>query len=177
MKDFKVRCIYSGPCHEKGKIYDVVNGRIMKNDGKFSTCVSFHSVDKLNELWISKFELVEEEKMFTKDDLKSGYIVDTRNRGLFMVLETANGLKSFFRDFCEFGHHETDQYNDDLTAIGNDAWDITRIYGFNRYGHMVREISTKGRELLWQRDETLELTIEEIAKKFGVDAGRVRIKE
>ena len=83
--DFKVKCVLVKQCPEsftEGKIYEVVNGVIVDDRGKqFETwsdplCGSgrgnnFESFNKWFSKWF-EFELVEDKKVFTVDDLKTG---------------------------------------------------------------------------------------------------------
>lgn len=175
---FKVRCIDdAGSCHTIGKIYEIRDG-IMGTD-RHDTMQSwgyspFKSVEDINSQLNSKFELLEEENMFTKDDLKVGQLMELRGGKKAIVMPYINGL--CFVDENGFWC-EPNEYNNEMLAV-NKEYDIMAVFGLAEKASEAMMFSTRFRSLLWQREESpVELTIEEIAKKFGVEAGRVRIKE
>ena len=75
MLNCKVRCISAVGGYEEGKIYNIVDGRMKwHNDNYFYT--QFKSIGELDEYYVSKFELVEELPIPTKEMLKEeDYIV------------------------------------------------------------------------------------------------------
>lgn len=60
MKNFKVRCVKGFNCFTEGKIYEVKDGVIHDNDDY--PIHNVKSVEQMNKIFVSKFELVEEEK-------------------------------------------------------------------------------------------------------------------
>ena len=113
-----------------------------------------------------------------KKDLKTGMIVETRSGKLGMVLlDTAEG------DIIGGGTHIADDtrtwmplnsLNDDLTYPLRDDADIVKVYRptlNNRYG----SFDVNKTLLVWQREETIELSFEEIAKRLGVDPQQLKI--
>lgn len=107
-----------------------------------------------------------------KSDLKTGMVVEMRNREKYLVMLNPDcedrDLISFsggFMPLCEFG--------DDLAANDGDTeWDIVKVY---RTGANVcyivsnTGIAMKHAQLLWERTEkTVEMTIAEIEEKLGV---------
>lgn len=93
--DFKVKCVRyiqdGGEYFTVGKIYDVADGVLTSDDGYKYTSWAYHgaSFEALRD-WFSgywDFELVEEKKVFTKDDLKTGMFgVMSNDRGYFVVV-------------------------------------------------------------------------------------------
>ena len=93
--DFKVRCVKDSGTGNfiTGKIYTVKDGIFRTEKGHVAGLSGgpFQNVDEINMRLASEFELVEEEKMFTKDDLKAGYVVEHRNGDIAMVAEYKDG--------------------------------------------------------------------------------------
>ena len=175
--DFKVRCTYScvPSLLTKGDIYEVKNGKITYDNGHLSS-VKVTSVADMNEQYVSQFELVREEnEMFAKSDIKVGYVVEHTNGELAIISVHADSkmcvAKSVFTVF--------DEINDDLTGIGFDGkYGINKVYGYSNSIFKPFEISKTNRELLWERKpETVELTLAQIADKFGVPVESLRVKE
>ena len=116
---------------------------------------------------------VEEEKPFTKDDLKTGMFVTTRNRRSFrLLLGTENG--DYGMDFLSARYIKLKCYNDDLTDKNNREWDIVKVESLKYPENMKRK-------LLWERKpEIHELTAKEaykiIAEKKGVPVESLRVK-
>lgn len=171
--NFKVRCIDGkGGAHTPGKIYEVRNGSLQTDNSWFKGLES-RNVDAINRHYISKFELVEEEKPFTKDDLKTGMFVATRNgRGFRLMLGTENG--DYGLNQSTGTYIKLKCYNDDLTDKNNREWDIVKVESIKYPENMTRK-------LLWERKpEIHELTAEEaykiIAEKKGVPVESLRVK-
>lgn len=100
----------------------------------------------------SEVELVKEYKM-TKKDLKTGDIVTLKNGDKLGLLE---------EDFCNLsgGSHWIDDlsdYNDDLTCDNRcySEYDIIKVERPTEY------------ETVYTRDDTVELTVDEISEKLG----------
>jgi hypothetical protein len=117
---------------------------------------------------------VEEEKMFTKDDLKTGMVVEMRGYGKFLVV-LGTPLGDYLINDKE--QQNLSSYGNDLKILGSSGCEITAVYEpvrdytmrFGRWGEM---------KLIWERKEKpIEITIEEIAKLKGVSPDRIRIKE
>lgn len=113
-------------------------------------------------------------KQFTKDDLKVGYVVKTRDRVLYMV--TRNDIDQLVMVDQYYGWMPLYVYNDDLTdsdrtsCIGSEAnenYDIVEVYGYSMINGRTREIETANRKLLWKREEPKEMTLEEVEKILG----------
>jgi len=169
-----------------GDVLTSVNGYLYLGDK--SACVFPYKENALGvEEWncqqwdrtpfmMAKFELVEEENMFTKDDLKVGYVIKQRCGELAIIAMIDPQGKSYVRK-CG-GWLEIEKYDECLTFKSDSDLDIMKVYGYAYMPKRAIEISTDNRKLLWERKESpIEITIEEIAKKFGVDSDRIRIKE
>lgn len=105
-----------------------------------------------------------ENEMFTKDDLKVGYLVKVRNgRFAHVVDSTEEGHCLNY----EGGWSELSSYSDSLHSAYNDARDIMEVYGLTEYGYNAHKFEVGKRKLLWKREEVKEMTIEEIQKVLG----------
>jgi len=115
---------------------------------------------------------------FTKDDLKIGYVVQFENGAYAMFVNTLIGLVFITQDgvFVKL----TD-YKGDLTTFSNtdieESYSIVKVFGFSRLTMATLNITPYDRELLWERKEPKELTMQEIADKFGVDVKDLKIKK
>jgi hypothetical protein len=119
-------------------------------------------------------------KTMKKSDLKSGMLVETREgkRGIVM-LNTPNGDMIVAGDnnadiFIKKMWDELNRYADDLSHPDGEKYNIYKIYGFN-HNMGATHLSTSGRELLFERKDKLEVTLEQIAEKFNVDVNDLKI--
>ena len=98
----------------------------------------------------------EENVMFKKEDILAGMVVELKDEGLCMVTYNSQNKLSLSGENMWF---DFDGFNNQLKRNGTE---IKKIYGRtdNKYAHKV---STKDRELLWQRTETKEMTVSELA--------------
>ncbi|MCE5227905.1 MAG: hypothetical protein LLG05_18855 [Porphyromonadaceae bacterium] len=193
MKDFKVKCISRGCGSNEyftiGKVYEFKDGNVRCNTGSSYFCndgrkCAAKTVDELNDHFIKhgygqKFELVEEEKMFTKYDLKTGMRVQKRNGDKYLVLlNTPEGDILI----SESGWTSLKNIRADFTSTYGREYDIVRAFKPTQECQMIVKRWSE-MQLIWERKEEQnettikELTIEEIAKKFGVEADSIRIKE
>lgn len=180
--NFKVRCIAN-----KGSKYFTVGGEYAVKEGVLydSTGSSygterFGNVDEINAFMADspdfgqRFELVEE-KPFTKDDLKVGYVTKNRRGEFEMLMPTQNGIAIV--GAADNGY--LDGFEPDMT-FGLPEYDIMEVYGYVETGCNALEVSSKNRPLLWKRNKITELTAEEaykiIAEKKGVPVESLRVK-
>lgn len=114
------------------------------------------------------------EKNFTRDDLKVGMVVELRRYGMAMVCETSGG------ELCLSG---PDMWFPVSFLSGDmkydDNCDVVKVWNKSNYPRCACIVSKEDRDLLYERKEskTFELTIEDIAKKFGVEPENIRIKK
>ena len=105
-----------------------------------------------------------ENEMFTKDDLQVGYLVRLRNRQIAHVVNTdKKGMCLNYVDSWD----RLDNYNRDLTNAKVDFLDIDEVYGYTLCGYEAHKFEVDNRELLWEREEVKEMTIEDIQKALG----------
>jgi len=111
---------------------------------------------------------------FTKDGLKIGYVVQLRNGNYEIVMNSLNGVV-----FMDMGRYTClDSYTEDLKYGGPlGKYDVIKVWGFANDVVQSLFIGTNSRDLLWERKEPKELTMQEIADKFGVDVKDLKIKK
>ena len=116
-------------------------------------------------------------KAFTRDDIKSGYVVKLRNGTLLFALRAGN----FDKILCD-GNGTWSQITEwgikDLTSGVTDGRDIIEVYGLIGYGYFQHagDIDTEHRPLVWKRKEPVKMTGEEINKKLGYEVEIVASK-
>ena len=105
-----------------------------------------------------------ENGMFKKDDLKVGYLVKVRNGEFAHVVNTINNGMCFN---YERSWSTVANYNENLTNVLYDDFDIVEVYGLTEKGCEAHKFGINDRNLLWKREEVKEMTIEEIQKALG----------
>lgn len=121
-----------------------------------------------NLLWNNK-------KSFTLSDLESGMVVECENGKRYLVVGETLCRHGFYADFNNFNENLSASVH--MNSACED--DIIKVFKPLRC-NMIDAISDSNKlgELIWQREpEIAELTMSEIAEKFGVDVERLRIKE
>lgn len=113
------------------------------------------------------------EKEITKSDLKTGMVVECRNGDKYMVL-----LDTPTSDIlvCGDGWVRLQHYEDDLHVVGIEKFDIVAVYSPDEGWQMIYEYWDT-QKCIWRRSEVKEVTLSEIAEKFGVAVEDIRIKE
>ncbi|EGD47072.1 hypothetical protein Cpap_1464 [Ruminiclostridium papyrosolvens DSM 2782] len=159
MKDFKVRCVKGDcPYFTKGKVYKIENGHFITNQG-IKSFKSYNNVEEINESCCAKFELVPEPQKFTKDMLRTGDLVISRD-GTFnkVILDPANVLLDV--DEC---YLNISLLTDDLTVDSNHTLDIVEVLRPNRHYYSLSFDKSK-HHLLWQRPEPRKINKSEAEK-------------
>ena len=137
---------------------------LYENDGGYRWLM--HDLDhpKCELEFYADVEEHKENKMFTKDDLKVGYLVEVRDGRFAHLVDTIdNGMCLNY----ENGWDTLRVYNNDLTSRGSDRLDIIEVYGFTIKGYHAHKFEVRDRKLLWKREEVKEMTIEDIQKVLG----------
>ena len=118
---------------------------------------------------------------FSKSDLKSGMFVKTRNGELQVFVKDYLGRG----DDLLIGKHWSGitNYNNDLTANwGDKNWDIMEVWEPNVMTYLPEIIANPEKlqnkaTRVMQRVEVVELTLKDVAEKFGLRVEQVRIKD
>ena len=105
------------------------------------------------------FKEVKEDIVMTKDMLKSGMVVETKERGRWLVVNDTMINTS--------EHMIISKYEEDLTYYFNDAFTITKVFDI-QLPHLthVHKLS-QAENMVWKRKEVKEMTIEQIEKELG----------
>lgn len=115
-------------------------------------------------------------EFFTKDDLKPGMVIELRKGERRIVLESNyDGL--FLLGISDYG--KISNYEDCLTSKSYiENFDIMKVYKIETPCSMDEIMNDdKCLELVWERDEVIEYTMQEIADKIGVPVEKLRIKK
>ena len=115
------------------------------------------------------------EKEFTLSDLKVGMLVEIRRGDKFIIAQNEGDV---------FGTNDSewlsfDNFEEDMRYYnrGDYCFDIVNVYGRCKKNSGFYTFSTTNRDLLFQRKEPKELTMQEIADKFGIPVDQLKIKK
>lgn len=122
-----------------------------------------------------ELNIKEMEKEFTLNDLKPGMVVKYRNSNKRLVV-SINGKLHFISDTDYLGD-VLDNYNNDLTCISDNNFDIMKVYEVLSIGGLNYLLSSSYKELIWERKEPKVYTMQEIADKLGIPVEQLRIKK
>lgn len=113
-----------------------------------------------------------------KEDLKSGMVVVTRdgNKGIVLLGTTNGDIIGGCGEYHGATWKPLDALNDDLTSNYEGEYDIVKIYntsGNKNFG----TIDLDKLQLIWERPEPkfVELTMDQIAEKLGIDVELLKI--
>lgn len=100
------------------------------------------------------------DKEFTKADLEDGMVVEQRNGEMYLVLAEEVVRK------C--GYNEMNCYTDDLKCKGYTEGDIVKVYRITPESlRRIEDVFIKSNlELIWERKEPKEMTVEEMRQKL-----------
>ena len=148
------------------------------------TCYNFNNGSYSYRNWYERrdFTILEwsdfMEKEFTLSDLKVGMLIENKGGERYVVAETINGQ---LIGTNETGFTELENYNADMTFMWKGCeyrfYDIVKVYSKRRRGVNMYGCDTDYRDLLFQRKEPKELTMQEIADKFGIPVEQLKIKK
>ena len=114
------------------------------------------------------------EKEFTKDDLNVGMLVVVRCGYKYLVAKNDNeGM--FFTN--EDGWTECKTKHNNMKSAVCEDFDIMKVYSMPSRNRDAFNYSTENRKLLFERKEPKELTMQEIADKFGIPVDQLKIKK
>jgi len=112
-----------------------------------------------------------------KSNIKSGMSVKLRAGQMGLIVDVFGKRIIQFENNWE---NLDENYNQDLIKIIPDTcddWDIMEVYSIPNYDSVIRKNLCKPENLIWRRREPIEITMQEIADKFGVSINSLRIKE
>ena len=163
---------YIGDCvgrSETSFFYGVFNGRF--------NCYSAEQVKK-NGLTI--INLPEEEKQFTKSDLKAGMWIELRNGNKYLILTDVNTTyygQQKLVGINKFGFVIGSEFNNDLTYKDNLDCDIMKVWGSVVNSNTYNFVALQS-DLIWERKKAsvkTKLTLEQLAEKAGYNIDEIEI--
>lgn len=101
-----------------------------------------------------------------KSDLKTGYLVEIRDGSLYNVVLNNVSMKGKENTLVgRYGIIDLEGYNEDMIDADLESLDIVKVYltPNSYFGY-----TTYNCELLWEREEKVEMTVAEIEEKLGV---------
>lgn len=104
---------------------------------------------------------------FSKNDLKDGMVVTLRKGDIRYILQDKTWDVGEYSASCAA---TLDRYKDDLT------WNGAFSEGYP-HNDIVRVVDRDDTVVYVRKEEPTELTLEQVAEKFGLDVGQVRIKK
>ena len=121
----------------------------------------------------------ENEKQMKKSDLKTGMLVETREGELGLVMLNTEEGDSIVSDGSSGYWSPLDCYLENLTHFGSPEalrkYDIVNVYGYS-FSWTAANVSVGNRPLLWERQEVVEMTHEEICKALGKEIKIIKNK-
>lgn len=111
-----------------------------------------------------------------KSDLKPGMVVEYANGDRRLVIEFNNKLFLLSNDkWGDLGY-----YTLDLKCPGTGDFDINKIYQpqfMTGFDSMLKDVYDCIYDCIWERPKPVELTMKEIAEKFGINVEQLKIKK
>ena len=112
-----------------------------------------------------------------KQDIQLGMVVEYHCGKKALVISVNNEV--LFSD--TFGYMRLKDYNDDLLVIDrhddSGKWDIDKVFKVTLGCSIDTMLSGNFLKLLWERQKEVELTMDEIAEKFGIPVKNLKIKK
>lgn len=138
-------------------------------------CILYNIELFLKESEKAMLEYKKEIKM-EKSNLKLGYVVEIqfqKERQLFIINAISNGEWYFYNFKTQLMFSEV---NDDLQLKFGESR-IVKVFDRPKTTQHGFEISVYNRDLLWAYNDIKEISMEDIAEKFGIPVGDLRIKK
>lgn len=112
-----------------------------------------------------------------KQDIQLGMVIEYHCGKKALVISVNNEV--LFSD--NNGFMRLKDYNDDLLVIDrhntSDMWDIDKIFKVTVECSIDTMLNGNFLKLLWERQKEVELTMDEIAEKFGIPVKNLKIKK
>ena len=112
-----------------------------------------------------------------KQDIQLGMVIEYHCGKKALVISVNDEV--LFSD--TFGYMRLKDYNDDLTVIDrhddSGKWDIDKVFKVTMGCSIDAMLKGCFLEPLWERQKEVELTMDEIAEKFGIPVENLKIKK
>jgi hypothetical protein len=112
-----------------------------------------------------------------KQDIQLGMVVEYHCGKKALVISVNDEV--LFSD--NNGYMRLKEYNDDLLVIDrhndSDKWDIDKVFKVTLGCSIDTMLKGNFLKLLWERQKEVELTMDEIAEKFGIPVKNLKIKK
>lgn len=120
-----------------------------------------------------------ESTKMTKDDLKSGYVVELRDGSKYMVQRVGKAFTKVLAGGKGGRWIYMSSFSDDLKMVnyhgstgvfGDERSDIMKVYGLvtnTAFYERMHTTNLNGRPLLWEREQVVKLTVDEISERLG----------
>ena len=150
-------------------VYDYMVGDILKIiDDTLSYRYAEGIADDVYERRLDReeFEIIEEVFDFTKSDLEPCMVVEVRNSDLYIVSKSKEGLCFIDNDenFIRFRSYDENLLHESKRDISRQR-DVMKVYGLTYSAYKSNDISTKNRELLFERQEEAQPSARDIKIK------------
>lgn len=116
------------------------------------------------------------EEKFTKDDIKPGMVVMTRDGLLYIVFVTNDNNKILLNNVSGY---DLDDFNDNLQYYSSieSSEDIVKVYQTtNSCVNLKNVFDSKILELVWSRKDTIVLDFDDVARRLGIDPNYFSIR-
>ena len=140
-----------------------------------SRIISYSSVKYLRE-HLPEYEVITlNDLQMKKQDIQLGMVVEYHCGKKALVISVNNEV--LFIDTN--GYMPLKDYDDDLLVINSvsDKWDIDKIFKVTVESSISTMLNSNFLKLLWERQKEVELTMDEIAEKFGIPVEQLKIKK
>ena len=140
-----------------------------------SRIISYSSVKYLRE-HLPEYEVITlNDLQMKKQDIQLGMVVEYHCGKRALVISVNNEV--LFSDTN--GYMRLKDYDDDLLVIDSNSnkWDIDKIFKVTVESSISTMLNSNFLKLLWERQKEVELTMDEIAEKFGIPVEQLKIKK
>jgi hypothetical protein len=167
--------------HYKWRYSDLDKKSITRSDILYmqdDKSLSYSSLVIFKQCFEDDYELVVFNNLqMKKQDIKLGMVVEYHCGKRALVISVNDEV--LFSD--NNGYMRLKDYSDDLLVIDrhsdSDKWDIDKIFQVTFGCSIDTMLNGSFLKLLWERQKEVELTMDEIAEKFGIPVKNLKIKK
>lgn len=118
-------------------------------------------------------EYTQKKNTFTIDDIKPGMVVELRNGSREIVLSTENNTIFTSRE-NDYSSGLIETYHENLTHVDNKVYDIVKVYSIKSFCTILNVFNKEYLSIIWEKQK-LQISMKEIADKFGVNENEIEI--